>query len=740
MTTFERDPLFDPRISDWLERDPDIAPGAILETVVAALPSIPQRRVSSVPWRFRTMSMPARVAALIAVGALVIAGALAIAGIGGRHPTPSPVPSGTVGPSTVPSAAALDLSSTFQSPQYGYSIAVAPDWQVAPATLTWSGPDNNYSVDAISFPDGGGMSIGSEALLPGQTWEQWLAEFQPPDMHDNCLGAEPSTWPPIQIGNVTGAWQQMCGDHGEAVAHVGDRAYVFTYGIGDGAAPITFEQFKQILATVQFDPSAVTSPAPPPALGKDFVSGRYGYSLSYPGDATATPATASITSWAPDQAGPEVDRIADPSARLTVWSEPLEPGASYEGWTQAYCEINQNGWTPPCADAPANWREVSLASGVANLMVDGESVGTYGHSESRQFLATATAGDRVYVIQMDGDLNENLFLEVLASMRLDPTSATSTARAAGSASVPVLDAAFTSPRHGYSLRYPAGWSATASTTSWKGNAQPDADPTASDRIGTDSVQLMGTDRRLLKDQLPDAWVRLYCRSRGLTDCTDGAPPSKAFALGGAIGYMLVDGAPSPDGKRFEAVAAVPGHAWVFIFDGAIERADVDRILATVVLRPDDSVELPALTKTFTSPTYGYSVRMADSWTSSPASANDEPTDQIQMTGTDTMLYVGMESLGSRSFDAVLLRDSETTDVPAECTGGDPATWPEIQVGDRVGRLQMLCNAATAHVEVDGEVYDFGWGNSTFDIDSHMNLASWKELLKTVTFDPSKIKR
>ncbi len=45
------------------------------------------------------------------------------------------------------------------------------------------------------------------------------------------------------------------------------------------------------------------------------------------------------------------------------------------------------------------------------------------HDESRLFVATATAGDRVYAIVMDGDLNEDLFLAILASMHLDPASA-----------------------------------------------------------------------------------------------------------------------------------------------------------------------------------------------------------------------------------------------------------------------------------------------------------------------------
>src|SRR4029077_19760527 len=89
---------------------------------------------------------------------------------------PTTVP--TTGPITAP--AALDLSGTFSSPQYGYTMSVAPEWTISPATLTWSGPDNN-SVDNITFRDGGGgITAGSEALLPGQTWAEWLNEFQPP--------------------------------------------------------------------------------------------------------------------------------------------------------------------------------------------------------------------------------------------------------------------------------------------------------------------------------------------------------------------------------------------------------------------------------------------------------------------------------------------------------------------------------------------------------------------------------
>ncbi|HEY4632846.1 MAG TPA: hypothetical protein VIH00_02930, partial [Candidatus Limnocylindrales bacterium] len=74
--TRSSDPLFDQRIADWLEDDPSYAPGHVLDTVLAALPSIPRRRASRVPLGFTTMPMFTRLAAAAAIGVLVVGGAL----------------------------------------------------------------------------------------------------------------------------------------------------------------------------------------------------------------------------------------------------------------------------------------------------------------------------------------------------------------------------------------------------------------------------------------------------------------------------------------------------------------------------------------------------------------------------------------------------------------------------------------------------------------------------------------
>ncbi len=96
------DPLFDQRISDWLEADPDQAPPVVLETIVAAFPSIPQRR--------RTRSLPragsswrTRVVWIAAVVALALIALALLSGVG-RTPRPTrTVPSAPVAVAPVPS-------------------------------------------------------------------------------------------------------------------------------------------------------------------------------------------------------------------------------------------------------------------------------------------------------------------------------------------------------------------------------------------------------------------------------------------------------------------------------------------------------------------------------------------------------------------------------------------------------------------------------------------------------------
>jgi hypothetical protein len=104
-------PPFDDILTDWLEDGPADAPDQTLETVLAAFPSIPQRRAAlRVPWRFAPMNGYVRVlAALAAVVVLAVIGVNLVprtGGVGsGGGPPSTPVPTATASPTPSPTPA-----------------------------------------------------------------------------------------------------------------------------------------------------------------------------------------------------------------------------------------------------------------------------------------------------------------------------------------------------------------------------------------------------------------------------------------------------------------------------------------------------------------------------------------------------------------------------------------------------------------------------------------------------------
>lgn len=90
-------PPFEDRLTDWLEDGPTDAPEPLLDTVLAAFPSIPQRRSAwRIPWRSTPMSGFARLLAVlvIAIGlgtaAVLVALGPGSTGVGSPGGSPSP--------------------------------------------------------------------------------------------------------------------------------------------------------------------------------------------------------------------------------------------------------------------------------------------------------------------------------------------------------------------------------------------------------------------------------------------------------------------------------------------------------------------------------------------------------------------------------------------------------------------------------------------------------------------------
>jgi len=173
-------PSFDPRIASWLEDDPATAPAQVLETVIASIPSIPQRRAAlRVPWSVSRMYTFARALVGVAVvaivaGGLILASLRSPATVGGPSVTPSP----PAGPSSATTATyspgPLDgtWSATFSGTEAGFKSGAIDPRGVGTWKLVF-GPSPQGSAfvpSVITLHPGTQLAAGSAALieyLPG---------------------------------------------------------------------------------------------------------------------------------------------------------------------------------------------------------------------------------------------------------------------------------------------------------------------------------------------------------------------------------------------------------------------------------------------------------------------------------------------------------------------------------------------------------------------------------------------
>jgi len=441
------DELFDPRIADWLEADPTRAPLELLDGVLAGMPAVQQRPRYRLAWaaQRRVMTPLAFVAgvAFAVVASLVLIGRPATHQIAGpsNPPAPTTVPSpSTAGSAAVPSALAVapsappdlgivpSLTKRFTSPTYGYSVAIRPSWVTAPATLPWTGPDNSTPVvDEIDFTGtASGMTAGSQALEPGETLDQWLGPFaaNTGGLSPACLGGDPATWPPVQVGDAVGRWQQMC-NAAEVVVESGGRVYVFTWWSGsyDKSRQLSAEDYKAVLTTVRFDPAKATPLPSAPPLTQSFTSARNGFSIRYPSGWTATPATAS---WSPgtalDWGEPQLDAIQSKTERFVASSQRLNLSESADDWLLRMCRLYEAGWVN-CDTALPTWPVITVGAGTGRIFQDGVGGGAMPVDGSRVFDAFLVIGDRGYEVTLDGLVDRATFDALLASMTLDPAAA-----------------------------------------------------------------------------------------------------------------------------------------------------------------------------------------------------------------------------------------------------------------------------------------------------------------------------
>jgi len=307
----------------------------------------------------------------------------------------------------------------------------------------------------------------------------------------------------------------------------------------------------------------------------------------------------------------------------------------------------------------------------------------------------------------------------------------------------------TSTRYGYTVSVPTGWTSTPATETWESGTPASVGDPAYDAYLGGQARLSIVSQPLSLGETSDEWYRQVCLVNGgtLAGCEHDVTFWKPIAIGGQPGLIDIDGQPAPPSvpqgtPYYDAVIAVRGQGYAFALDGNVDRPMFERLLATVTFREPVSPPVDHLDTAFTSPLYGYRIMLDQSWKVTPTVfgrtnplSQDPYADTIEVTGTDTEIGVSAAPLGHRTWDQLLaqLRAAATGNVPPGCEGGDPSTWPTISVGNKQGRVQVACNAEWVYVLVGDRVYEFDWGNTTFEGSSHLQEPDFRTVLKTVQF-------
>jgi len=136
---------FEDQLQDLMENGPAQAPSPLLDTILAAVPAIPQRRAAArFPWRTPRMHGYARVLAGIAVVVVVGSAALIVAsrqlpgGVGGP-PSNSPAIAASPTPAASGSSAATPSPGTSLEPTVAPAVGPCPPTQLAARITLWEG-------------------------------------------------------------------------------------------------------------------------------------------------------------------------------------------------------------------------------------------------------------------------------------------------------------------------------------------------------------------------------------------------------------------------------------------------------------------------------------------------------------------------------------------------------------------------------------------------------------------------
>jgi hypothetical protein len=396
------DPLFDDRIADWLEDDPTTAPGQVLATVVAALPSVPQRRRQ----RLGPIVLSRPVARLGLAAMLIVAVGLVIVA---TPRTPSVGPQ--VSPSLPPLTNRVDL------PRHYFTAALPADWQASagPGTGqhdTFIGSSGRIVASLVPIPSGSGQDAWADA---------WFTE-QMAKLGSSCRGLDPASYEVARFGTDPGRLYDLpCLPGWMGLSAIADRGYDIRFSMPVGAAPTPEAKalFRSVLLNSTFD----QGPTPVLQLAS-FTSSLYSYSVGYP------------VAWQIRQAGRNLSGVEPPwetSDAVDHFEAPTGPAPPGQPATGFVVVANASVAPGTTLDAWATSTVIATCSDPSkteDVVVDGEAgkLFTYGqcYGAFHQWVSVIHAGRGYHILWLNDigsePFDRYVFEQMLQTFRfVEPT-------------------------------------------------------------------------------------------------------------------------------------------------------------------------------------------------------------------------------------------------------------------------------------------------------------------------------
>ena len=165
--------------------------------------------------------------------------------------------------------------------------------------------------------------------------------------------------------------------------------------------------------------------------------------------------------------------------------------------------------------------------------------------------------------------------------------------------VPPLTETFVSPRNGFSVRFPAGWSIKPATKSWPADIfLPLGNPAFDELQRAGEARLVVASQRLGAGQTDADWLAAFAHIyQGSAPCGTAPSASPRVTIDGHSGYLVTVGCPLPADStfstpdiRFRAIVIADGRVYDIELDGNVDRAYFDALVATIRLDPASALD------------------------------------------------------------------------------------------------------------------------------------------------------